>query len=102
MKIHHRPEGRWFLFNNLLKTNDAFQSYILPYIGKRIKDLEELSSDLSLLTTYERLTKLILKDIDNSGQLLKELSHKEIGNLIGTVRQVVERHLKENNIIIKS
>jgi len=85
-----------------LKTNEAFRSYILPYISKRIRDLEELSSDLSLLTTYERLTKLILKDIDQSGNILKGLSHKEIGNLIGTVRQVVERHLKENNIVLKT
>jgi len=84
-----------------MKNNESFKSYLLPYISRQLRNLEELSSDLSLLNTSERLTKLIIKDIENNGELLKGLSNTEIGNLIGTVRHVIERHLKNNQIIIK-
>jgi len=82
-----------------MKENESFQSYLLPYLSRQLRNLEELSTDLSLLNTSERLTKLIIKDIESSGELLRGLSHKEMGNLIGTVRHVIERHLKENQVI---
>ena len=44
-----------------MKDNESFQSYLLPYISRQLRALEELSSDLSLLDTSERLTKLIFK-----------------------------------------
>jgi len=82
-----------------LDHNESFKSYFYPYVSKQLRNIEELATDLSLLDTSERLTKLILKDIEMSGELLRGLSHTEIGNLIGTVRHVVERHLKKNNIL---
>jgi CRP-like cAMP-binding protein len=84
-----------------LDHNEAFKSYFYPYISRQLRNIEELATDLSLLDTSERLTKLILKDIELSGNLLRGLSNTEIGNLIGTVRHIVERHFKENNIIKK-
>jgi DNA-binding MarR family transcriptional regulator len=67
---------------------------------------EELASDLSLYSTSERLSKLLLQNINpNSKQyfgLIQNLSKTEIAKLLGTVRHVVERHLKElekNNTI---
>ena len=84
-----------------MKTNKSFQAYLLPYISRQLRNLEELSTDLSLLDTSQRLTKLILKDIESSGELLRGLSNTEMGNLIGTVRHVIERHLKKNNIVKK-
>jgi len=82
-----------------LDHNESFKSYFYPYVSKQLRNIEELATDLSLLDTSERLTKLILKDIEMSGELLRGLSHTEMGNLIGTVRHVVERHLKKNNIL---
>lgn len=84
-----------------METHSSFKSYLLPYISRQLRSLEELSTDLSLLNTSERLTKLIIKDIESSGELLRGLSHTEMGNLIGTIRHVIERHLKENQIIKK-
>lgn len=84
-----------------LNNNESFKSYFYPYISKQMRNIEELATDLSLLDTSERITKLILKDIEMSGALLKNLSNREIGNLIGTVRHVIERYLKKNNIIKK-
>ena len=83
----------------LLKTNSDFNQKFFPYIAKQIRNLEELAVDLSLYSTYERLIKLLIQNInthDNSKlNLINNLSHTEIAKLIGTVRQVVERHLKE-------
>jgi DNA-binding transcriptional regulator LsrR (DeoR family) len=60
--------------------------------------MEELSSDLSLYSTSERLIKLLLQNLDPNNimkyNLLQGLSNTEIAKLIGTVRHVVERHLK--------
>lgn len=82
-----------------LDNNESFKSYFYPYISKQLRNIEELATDLSLLDTSERITKLILKDIEMSGELLRGLSNTEMGNLIGTVRHVIERHLKKKNII---
>lgn len=84
-----------------MNDNQSFKAYLLPYISNQLRNLEDLASDLSLLNTSERLTKLILKDIQFNGELLRGLSNTEIGNLIGTVRHVIERHLKNNNLIKK-
>ncbi len=83
----------------LLKTNSEFNQKFFPYIARQIRNLEELAVDLSLYSTYERLIKLLIQNInphDKSKQnLINNLSHTEIAKLIGTVRQVVERHLKQ-------
>jgi len=90
-----------YIVREWLNSNPQFKSFFLPYISRQLRNVEELATDLSLLSTSERLTKLILKDIESSGELLRGLSHTEMGNLIGTVRHVIERHLKENKIIKK-
>ena len=83
----------------LLRTNSDFNQKFFPYIAKQIRNLEDLAVDLSLYSTYERLIKLLIQNInphDSSKQnLINNLSHTEIAKLIGTVRQVVERHLKQ-------
>jgi len=60
--------------------------------------MEELSADLSLYSTAERLIKLLIQNLDQNNRekynLLQGLSNTEIAKLIGTVRHVVERHLK--------
>jgi len=68
--------------------------------------LEETLTDISLYSTSERLIKLIVEDYNPSNifrfKILDGLSHTDSANLIGTVRHVVERHLKDlkNNHII--
>ena len=82
-----------------LKTNEQFSQHFFPYIASQMRHTEELASDLSLHSTSERLSKLLLQNMnpndDHYYQLLQNLSKTEIAKLLGTVRNVVERHLKD-------
>ena len=63
-----------------------------------MRGLEELATDMSLYSTSQRLIKLLLQNSDPTNRakynILQGLSNTQIANLIGTVRHVVERHLK--------
>lgn len=82
-----------------LKSNEQFNRHFFPYIASQMRHTEELASDLSLYSTSERLSKLLLQNMNPNDehyyQLLQNLSKTEIAKLLGTVRNVVERHLKE-------
>jgi CRP-like cAMP-binding protein len=82
-----------------LRTNEQFNQHFFPYIAAQMRHTEELASDLSLYSTSERLSKLLLQNMNPNDahyyQLLQNLSKTEIAKLLGTVRNVVERHLKE-------
>ncbi len=81
-----------------LQTNPAFNQLLLPYLAAQIRSLESLSAGLSLYDTSERLMRLIIDNIDPHTQqptLLNNLSNSEIAKMIGSVRQVVERNLKQ-------
>jgi len=77
----------------------AFGEIILKYVASQLRKTEELATDLTLLDTSERLIKLIIKSLEkqdsDSKNILDGLSHTEIANLIGTVRHVVDRHIKK-------
>ena len=73
-----------------------FGEIILKYISSQLRGVEGLASDLTLLDTQDRLIKLLLKNINDDGNsILDGLSHGEIAKLIGTVRHVVDRHIKQ-------
>ncbi len=82
----------------LISTNQTFNRKFFPYLAQQMRRMEELSADLSLYSTSERLIKLLIQNIDQNNSskynLLQGLSNTEIAKLIGTVRHVVERHLK--------
>jgi len=82
-----------------LKTNEQFNKHFFPYIASQMRHTEELASGLSLYSTSERLSKLLLQNMNPNDehyyQLLQNLSKTEIAKLLGTVRNVVERHLKD-------
>jgi len=82
-----------------LRANEQFNRHFFPYIASQMRHTEELASDISLYSTSERLSKLLLQNINPNDhhyyQLLQNLSKTEIAKLLGTVRNVVERHLKE-------
>ncbi len=86
-----------------------FNRTFLPYLGKQIRSLEELASDLTLHDTLTRLSRLILRHIDHSEscmklKLINDFSHEELANMIGSVRAVISRHMLKLNKdgIIKS
>ncbi|NKQ40402.1 MAG: Crp/Fnr family transcriptional regulator [Sulfurovum sp.] len=77
----------------------AFGEIVFKYIAAQLRKVEELATDLTLFDTQERLIKLIIQNIESKDQngknILDGLSHTEIANLIGTVRHVVDRHIKK-------
>jgi len=87
--------------------HSEFNRTFLPYLGKQIREIEELASDLSLYDTGTRLSKLILSHVHPNHsrgelELINDLSHEEIANMIGSVRVIVNRHiqhLKKEGII---
>lgn len=82
----------------LIRTNESFNKVFFPYLAKQMRHVEELATDLSLYSTAERLIKLLVQNLDPKEhfkyKLIQGLSNSEIAKLIGTVRHVVERHLK--------
>jgi CRP-like cAMP-binding protein len=91
---------------DLLYNVPEFSRKFYQYIAQQMRYLEESLTDISLYSTSERLIKLILEDYNPSNifrfKILDGLSHTEAANLIGTVRHVIERHIRElkNNHII--
>jgi len=77
----------------------AFEQLIFRFVANQMRSIESLAIDLSLYDTKERLLKLLLKNIktiEHRGVgLLDKLSRTEIANLIGTVRHIIDRHIKE-------
>jgi len=80
-----------------IKNNPKFNQKFFPYLASQMRHIEELSTDLALHSTGERLIKLILQNLDPHQEhhfnLINNISHSEIAKIIGTVRHVVERHL---------
>lgn len=76
----------------------VFGEIVLKYISGQLRNVEELASDLTLLDTQSRLLKLLVENIADKNldkNTLDGLSHAEIASLIGTVRHVVDRHIKQ-------
>lgn len=74
-----------------------FGEIVLKFISSQMRKIEELATDLTLFDTQERLIKLIIQNMnsDGEGSMLDGLSHTELAKLIGTVRHVVDRHIKQ-------
>lgn len=91
----------------LIESKKEFNQYVLKYLAQKIRKLENLSADLSLLDTTQRLIKLIVENINPENPLgrlegISDLSNEEIAALIGSVRKVVNRDiqkLKEEGLI---
>ena len=81
-----------------MRESVEFEQLIYRYVANQMRSVESLATDLSLYDTKERLLKLLLKNIETIEKrgvsLLDKLSHAEIANLIGTVRHIIDRHLK--------
>lgn len=92
---------------NWIAHHPEFNRTFLPYLGRKMSMLSELASDLTLHDTGIRLARLILRHVDPESanhevQLINNLSHEELANMIGTVRVVANRqiqNLKRRGII---
>ena len=71
---------------------------ILPYAGRQLRMLENFVSDITFADISTRLLHLLVRNINEEShnlELINDLSNKEIANLIGSTRAVVNRHLQE-------
>ncbi|MEJ2414410.1 MAG: Crp/Fnr family transcriptional regulator [Sulfurimonas sp.] len=89
-----------------LENDSTFSKKFFPYLAAQMRHTEELSTDLALYNTQDRLINLLVDNLNPQKpfkyKLLQNLSNSEIAKLLGTVRHVVERALKQlkaDNII---
>ncbi len=83
---------------NWLKDNPKHYQQILAYAGKQLRMLENFVSDITFADISTRLLNLLLKNVNQKSknlELINDLSNKEIANLIGSTRAVVNRHLQK-------
>ncbi|WP_457671631.1 Crp/Fnr family transcriptional regulator [Thiolapillus sp.] len=89
-----------------IKKHPEFNDNFMPYLGKRMRDREALAADLGLYDAHTRLARLVLRyatgdaaqgNGDNGGidvTLLHDLSNETLAHMVGSARQVVNRHLQ--------
>ncbi len=91
---------------NWIHRHPEFNRNFMPYLAGQIRAREALATDLALYDTDTRLARLILRyatidgipdDLIGHGieaTLLNGLSNEKLAQMIGSVRQVVNRHLQ--------
>jgi len=88
-----------------IDQHSEFNRNFLPYLGEQMRQMEDLATDLVLHDTMTRLARLILRHIvphsshteDNSTyhlNLIHDLHDEGLARMVGSVRQVVNRHLQ--------
>lgn len=87
-----------------IEQHPQFNRSFLPYLGKQMSQMEELATDLALYDTMTRLARLILRNIVPKSQkgsdehwhlkLIHDLHDEALARMVGSVRQVVNRHLQ--------
>lgn len=84
-------------FKNWLNLNPRCFQYILPYVGKQLRLLENFISDITFTDISTRLLKLLINNAqaNNRLHLIHDLSNKEIANLLGSTGAVINRHLQK-------
>ncbi len=96
-----------YLVKEWINKHPELNRTFLPYLGKQMRFFEENATDLALLNTWSRTIKLFINHINknfHSSQLklINNLSHTELASMIGSARNVLNRHLqklKEEDII---
>ncbi|MBN1478492.1 Crp/Fnr family transcriptional regulator [Candidatus Sumerlaeota bacterium] len=103
LEVVTAPIGR---VRHWMQANPDFNRGFLPYLGHRIRDLENLSADLVLSETVARLARLILLQATPEPlpigshepprlPLINTLSDEAMARMIGSVRVVVNRHIQD-------
>jgi len=89
-----------------LENDTTFNKKFFPYLAAYMRHTENIATELALYDTKERFLNLLIQNLNPNNrfryQLLQNLSNTEIAKLLGTVRHVLERTIKElkaDNII---
>ncbi len=88
-----------------VRRNSVFSQSLMNYMAQNIQYLEKSFTDIVMEDIPTRLAKLLYQNMNQETGVIEkinDLSHDEIGALIGTTRSVVNRHinsLKEQGIL---
>ncbi len=87
-----------------IDRHPEFNRNFLPYLGEQMRRMEDLATDLALHDTMTRLARLILRHVapqhPQSGdeklhlRLIHDLHDDALARMVGSVRQVINRHLQ--------
>ncbi len=87
-----------------INQHPEFNRNFLPYLGDQMRKMEDLATDLALYDTMTRLARLILRHVvpqhpcsSNKPprlRLIHDLHDEALARMVGSVRQVVNRHLQ--------
>ena len=88
-----------------VERHPEFNRNFLPYLGEQMRKMEDLATDLALHDTMTRLARLILRhvapghpqsanDKHHRLNLIHDLHDESLARMVGSVRQVVNRHLQ--------
>jgi CRP/FNR family cyclic AMP-dependent transcriptional regulator len=90
----------------LLKTRFDIALRLLDMVGKRLTDIEERLVESAYSSVRVRLAHFLLTESDPESGLLLNMTHEEIGDTIGAVRQTVTEVLNsmrnQGLIVIRS
>ncbi len=87
-----------------IDKHPEFNRNFMPYLGTQMRAMENLATDLALHDTMTRLARLILRHIlphhtqrpedRHNLKLIYDLHDESLARMVGSVRQVVNRHLQ--------
>ena len=77
----------------LLRQQPDVTLNILEVVGNRLRRLEELLVEAVYSPVNMRLAVFLLTNADPASGILSNITHEEIGNIIGAVRQTVTETL---------
>lgn len=81
-----------------LNKNPQHYKNLFPYVGKLMRLMENYVSDITFRNIPTRLINLLIRNVREDSKdldLINDLPNKEIANLIGSTRAVVNRHLQD-------
>jgi CRP/FNR family transcriptional regulator len=90
-----------------IDKHPSFNRTLLPYIAEQFREMESKATELALFDTWTRTLRLFIKhtqgDLHKTElKLINGLPHSEIAKIIGTSKNVINRHiqrLKDENIL---
>jgi CRP/FNR family transcriptional regulator, anaerobic regulatory protein len=80
-------------FKQLMAQSDAFRSFVLDDYARLLASLFALVDELAFATLEQKLARRLVADADAHGIVAK--THQQIAADVGSVREVVSRHLGE-------
>ncbi len=81
------------IFHKTFDDSKGFRDFVCATFGGRIRDFILLLESIATRNVDVRMARWMLENKSEAGQL--EVSHKALAYELGTVREVVSRHLKE-------